>query len=156
MTVANASIYYTQVAKTKGTEIIKVLDATAKDTDRATISEGEKYKFIVMSVADGTNANTNSLSGLTDELELKSGVAVENISEINTKIYPNPATDMIIVELPNAGIYQAEIYNVAGKLLLSNTIEQKSEIKLSDLSSGIYLLKITGENFTVNKKFTKK
>ena len=55
-------------------------------------------------------------------------------------IYPNPATDIINfkTELP----IEAEIYNLNGKKLLVKAIEGKESIHISQLKSGIYLVKM--------------
>lgn len=58
---ANAVTNYTTAPCKNGTSTIK-LDASAKDSDGEAIKNGD-YKVYVLSVANGSNANVNSLSG---------------------------------------------------------------------------------------------
>ena len=54
---------YTNVTKT-GLDITTTLTSSAKDTDGAAIVNGTAYDVYVLAVADGTNANLNSLSSI--------------------------------------------------------------------------------------------
>ena len=69
-------------------------------------------------------------------------------------IYPNPAEDRIFIE----GLskiepdYQIQILDIAGRLVLST--EDQTEIDVSKLRSGVYFIKIIGED-EVTKKFIK-
>ncbi len=74
------------------------------------------------------------------------------ISETNTtgtSIFPNPASDKIqitsSVSLDNSTV---EIYSITGKLVSKTSLNDKNEINISNLSNGIYLIKINSE--TVN------
>jgi hypothetical protein len=57
------------------------------------------------------------------------------------KIYPNPASDFLNIELPDNENYNFEIYDVNGQLILSDTKASK-RINLPELSQGIYMLKV--------------
>ena len=79
---------------------------------------------------------------LTAEYELKSGVEDFGISEFT--ISPNPASDILIIngDLINATI---EIYNIFGEKVKSVT--NLNYINISDLSSGVYFIKIDSKNY---------
>jgi len=67
-------------------------------------------------------------------------------------IYPNPANEMITVSGINK-LKRIEIYDISGKLLMSET---KTHIVISNLPKGIYVLKIIDTNdFMVTKKLIK-
>lgn len=75
------------------------------------------------------------------KMESCSNLGVENILVNTFKIYPNSTKDIINIET-TAEITKVEIYNTLGQLV--NTIsENKKQIDLSALNSGIYLLTIT-------------
>lgn len=59
----------------------------------------------------------------------------------NIKIYPNPVKDNLYIEnVENSNIY---IYNTLGKLVKKvQDISETTEINVSDLSNGIYVVKI--------------
>lgn len=66
------------------------------------------------------------------------------------KLYPNPAKDLIILEVESSG--SVEFYNSLGQLVLNTKLEaDKNEIKLN-LSSGTYFLKINSKNSTSLEK----
>lgn len=82
----------------------------------------------------------------------------ENNEIRNIKTYPNPTTDKITIELDKSiknGLIS--IYNQQGQLVNNQIIESlKIEINVSDLNSGLYFVKIDGENVSTLKSFTKK
>lgn len=61
-------------------------------------------------------------------------------SENPITVYPNPANDMINIESYEG---EVEIYNLYGQLLKSTTVEMDESIDISDLPSGMLMLKLT-------------
>jgi hypothetical protein len=71
-------------------------------------------------------------------------------------IYPNPASDFIIVELSGASAAKVEILNLAGNRVLSKEIISAGKIDITTLSQGLYLLKINiGGKFYTKKIMVK-
>jgi hypothetical protein len=68
------------------------------------------------------------------------------------KIYPNPFSDYIRVETSIKGL-SVKIYDLFGHGIFSQGIINKQAIDLSDINSGIYILKIKDRNNTI---FTKR
>ncbi|MEC9209748.1 MAG: T9SS type A sorting domain-containing protein [Bacteroidota bacterium] len=68
------------------------------------------------------------------------------ISELDlvTKVYPNPTSDFVIVELENDNTGEILIYDINGKLMLSDKLnnERKKQFDFSKFSQGNYLLHI--------------
>lgn len=73
---------------------------------------------------------------------------------LDTKIYPNPATDMLNVEVNDADFSSAKVFTLEGKLVItSNT----SSISVSELNPGMYILEVIGSNGGSSKStFVKK
>ncbi|MEW4925215.1 spondin domain-containing protein [Algibacter sp. 2305UL17-15] len=67
----------------------------------------------------------------------------------NIKIFPNPVQDKLAVSnLKNSNIESLEIYSILGKLtksILVNKGINNLEVNVSDLNSGMYLLKLVNE-----------
>jgi PKD repeat protein len=61
------------------------------------------------------------------------------------KIYPNPANDIITIgNEGNPDVYQVEIISISGRLLKSQSLlSGNNTFEISDLPSGLYLVKIT-------------
>ena len=75
-----------------------------------------------------------------------------NKDELN--IFPNPATDIIYIEHTNNKAIKANLFDVTGKQV--NTVtkckNQKTEIDITGIQKGVYILKITINGNSFNKK----
>jgi glucose/arabinose dehydrogenase len=60
-------------------------------------------------------------------------------------LYPNPAKDIVTISNKNGSLFQSiAIMDVAGKLVLSETANtSEKQITISNLQSGLYVLKVT-------------
>lgn len=71
-------------------------------------------------------------------------------------VYPNPATDHITVSAPveveTDAVFQ--ILNLAGQIVWSESgmFQNEHTLSLPDLTAGVYVLRVTGGNFILNKK----
>ena len=86
------------------------------------------------------------------QIIVKSTGNAEN-GKVNQSIrfYPNPVTDKLTIQSANESIQIISIYDVNGKLLIQTEAHGlQQELELSELNSGIYILKVkTGkETFT--------
>jgi len=73
------------------------------------------------------------------------------------RIYPNPASTEVMVELPEfSGVTSIEVRDLTGKLLLSkNAISMEKEIiNVSQLRKGMYIMVARQGNATYNQKLT--
>jgi len=72
------------------------------------------------------------------------------------KLFPNPLTSgnsiKVVFGLPITA--KLSIYNVTGKLVLSNLVnnQDSKEINTSDLANGIYMLKISTDHTSTTRK----
>ena len=83
------------------------------------------------------------------EYQITTGMQTETKS--NQLIYPNPATHSIYV---NADVCASviNIYNLSGVLELTQQIDGKSEIDISGLNQGVYVLKVNDKVIKLIKK----
>ena len=80
-----------------------------------------------------------------------------DIGTVDVLMYPNPATADVSIECGNGAIQLVSIYDVTGKLMQSVLASSSGEaISVSDLSSGIYFVKIFTEKGSSTKKLIKK
>ncbi|MAO10855.1 MAG: hypothetical protein CMC07_08225 [Flavobacteriaceae bacterium] len=81
-------------------------------------------------------------------------LAIEENEANLFNIYPNPTSGLLDIK-SNTPISEIIVYNNIGQLLY--TFEEKNQVDISDLSEGIYFLKITNEKGnTKTKKVVKK
>ena len=75
-------------------------------------------------------------------------VSVNQIDEDAIKVYPNPAHDVVVVELPADGQGTIRIYSVHGQQITGTKIAgQQTSIDVSQLPKGIYLIDIQVDDF---------
>lgn len=95
------------------------------------IPDGSQYYWVVVT---DTNGCTNYSSS-------RNPLAVTNVNTSEISVFPNPATTKIFIKSPVA--VRADVTSVTGKLLL--TKEHVSELDISVLPQGIYLVSLTDE-----------
>ncbi|MBK9398790.1 MAG: T9SS type A sorting domain-containing protein [Saprospiraceae bacterium] len=72
------------------------------------------------------------------------------------KCFPNPTTGKVSLSgLPLNETYNIRIYSIDGRLIVSNKERNPSEIDLSHMNAGIYLIQITGEKANTTLKLIK-
>ncbi|MGA9212427.1 T9SS type A sorting domain-containing protein [Kaistella sp.] len=70
-----------------------------------------------------------------------------------TTLYPNPTSDILNIETQQ-NISKIEIFDMTGKLLKTTNGKDK-KVSVSQLTKGMYLIKLYTENGVVNSKFIK-
>jgi hypothetical protein len=96
--------------------------------------------------------NANGCASITQvEAACALGTVENQLSEV--KIYPNPSTGTIEI----SGLHEGnlEIFDSQGRIVKHFKVEENS-YSISELSSGIYLVKITSEKASVIKQLIKK
>ena len=90
------------------------------------------------------------------------GLLLTNSKEIAPSealnIYPNPLQDHLTIELGKqlSGKNSIAIIDAAGRMLLQQEwIEQATTIDLQHLMSGVYILRMDTDNYTISKKLIK-
>jgi hypothetical protein len=75
------------------------------------------------------------------------GIDEENISSI--KIYPNPASNFIHIELENTNTALVSIFDTRGKQVLSTS---KNKMDVSQLNPGLYIVEVYQDNNSFQSK----
>jgi hypothetical protein len=72
------------------------------------------------------------------------------------KVYPNPATSVLTIELPETyDLHNAQfsIIEISGKIvLISEAVEHTSQIDIKTIKSGLYLLKIQNDKTLITRR----
>jgi hypothetical protein len=105
-----------------------------------TSSENRTAILILSSVETETDTINVTQSGKT--------TGILPTSYNNTEvIYPNPASEFINISIETMPHSRLTVYNLQGKQVLETALEQKSQIDISHLNSGVYLYRLfTGED----------
>lgn len=100
--------------------------------------------------------SAEEIGKLFSDLNTDSSTIVDG-NDIKINVYPVPANDVLKYNIhtpDDLGISKISLYNVFGKLVFRNDFlpSSEGEIAVSELSSGVYLLKVTNGNALATKK----
>lgn len=114
-------------------------DNTLTITVPANMADGNHYLHLRVLDADGNwSLYSRALFNVDGSL------SVENIGAANFQVFPNPTTTILHVNFAIEIESHVELYDTNGKKVLSKPMnELQNTLNISDLSSGIYLLKVT-------------
>lgn len=104
--------------------------------------------------------NNNNTAVIDQSNQVLSSAQISKTKTINTKLYPNPTTGKITLEiasnLEQHNVEKITIYTVTGLIVQDVTIEdatqQKFEIDLHAQSSGVYFIKLLVDNEVITKQ----
>lgn len=88
--------------------------------------------------------NGTSFSQYVSEIykyNLDSALSIHELTNSTIRIYPNPATDVINIDVPTNLKYHTNIYDLNGRLISSS--KNKSVIEIQTLPLGVYLIEIS-------------
>ncbi len=86
--------------------------------------------------------------------EITAAAKISKIIPEQIKIYPNPARNSIFIESLKNG--KMEVLNLQGQLVLSGALSQTTtEVNVTDLSKGVYFIKVTADKEVSIKKIMK-
>jgi hypothetical protein len=83
------------------------------------------------------------------------GIQTHSFKKDRPKVYPNPATEKVFIETGLGQETNVEILNFQGTILKSAKITQSGHIDISTLAPGIYIYRITGNNYNETGKLIK-
>jgi M6 family metalloprotease-like protein len=72
------------------------------------------------------------------------------------KIYPNPANNQLYIQAHTNDLLEIQVFTLNGQLLLTELATTNHKIDVSNLSSGVYLIRIDSAKKTEILKFTKR
>ncbi len=88
-----------------------------------------------------------------DNIELyeTSTLSTNDVFASNLKIYPNPAKTSLTVQ-SSREINSVELYNIVGLRVFASKELVNDAIDVSEMASGVYLLKVNADNASVTKR----
>ncbi|GEM_PF-877129 len=142
LTTAMANNEFTTVTP-MNQNITLVLDATFRDTDGDLITKDEPYRARVVSVADGTNAQLNSISNISNEITLDDPLSVDSPEDVNMSVFFTGETIRIT---SGDRLTAVEVFDLTGASVISvQANANRLDITTAELSSGIYMVHATSE-----------
>lgn len=123
------------------------------DWTAPTFDVGTPITFYVASIAGLGNGTTDTQMVLTTKL-VGGVLGINDAQLLNFTMYPNPSEDMISFQLPSdTNKAQVTIFDYLGKSLLKQNISTLNKnLDVSNLSSGIYFVRIQTDSKVGTKK----
>ena len=80
---------------------------------------------------------------------------LETTSENPLKLYPNPSTEFINININNASNVSVKVFGMDGRLIMTKQLETSRPLNISALSKGMYLIQVENEGQKYKAKFLK-
>ena len=90
-----------------------------------------------------------------EEFSVSIASGIQSETKKDFAIYPNPATDKLVVEVPNQNVTKIQIFNITGALVLESELSANNIVDVSILMSGVYVVKLFTESDFYYSKFNK-
>ena len=133
--------------------------------DAATFEDGEHGWLVVYHQAEGIPGCAGYRYFIIDEddnqldsvdVEFCSAVNVEKEDKLILSVFPNPAAELINIEISNALQLNAsfQLYNIVGEVVVSKKVtEGLNKVAISNLPNGVYFYSIlSNQNILETKK----
>lgn len=158
--VPGADYYYVKINYLNGTASIE--DTLTADTSFSVskiLINNTSYKITVVPVSSvNVCMNTQTVQNVVYSNGTALGVS-DLSAEVKLSVYPNPASHEVTLEFGEipAGFCNIELVNISGQKVFTtseklNYGRNKISVPTSNLPSGIYMLRATGEGFSKMEK----
>jgi hypothetical protein len=122
-----------------------------------TYASAGTYSICVF-VSDSNRCSTtycqdDSVSGYINVIQPQT-TGINQRADINNQatIYPNPTSTNFVIETTSTDKQTLQVFDVNGKLVLTQTINSKTNIDASNLPEGVYNLSLQNANGVTNKR----
>jgi hypothetical protein len=115
------------------------------------VTSSEQILYIRITATDRFGLTATS----TYKLQVKSPVSVEDVENSEMSVYPNPATNVLSINLKTARNYTLDMRTVLGQEIYRNAFENSKSnvIDLHGIAAGVYFLTLTfDDNSTLVRK----
>ncbi|MBN2891357.1 MAG: Ig-like domain-containing protein [Bacteroidales bacterium] len=126
---------------------------------RITITPDNDFDYETGITVDFTGSNIINYGhvGMSDEsitfTTEKAPIKITEVAKSIVSVYPNPASDKIVIDCIAGSVIK--IIDLNGKVVFENNSTQKSNtIDVSNLTQGVYLINISGDNYNETQKIT--
>lgn len=131
--------------------------ANGNNTSLGIFDASNNPNLTCIQVDDVTYSTTN-WTNIDAEASFSKGCGTAGISESKKElvnIYPNPVQNELFVQLEEGQITQLDILDLSGKVIKTITSSNAKSIDVSNLTQGVYMLKVYTETGVSPNRFVK-
>jgi len=129
---------------------------TWKYVDLSSLGDVDTYEFDLSSSDTGAFGMNTPAYFCIDNFSFNTTTAVHNVAAPVAKVYPNPATNMLYVDLSDNSVQQVSVMSVSGSTINTYAVTGKQlAINTASLPSGMYFLQLSGNNKNATVRFVK-
>lgn len=114
---------------------------------------------IIFRIVFHSDEAENKLGVNIDNFVINGTLSNQNFALENVMVYPNPSKGIFNISLGNVKPTAIDVYDLTGKIILSKSAFQSSNIEtsidLSNAATGIYFVKISADNQSTVKRIIK-
>lgn len=145
----NEILYYPAVASDGGTYNCEINYTSTTGNPADSLN-----RFFHLNGPDTVNVDLNIAFGNIAVDSVLCLLGVKDVNKLDAKVYPNPATDNLTIEVPNRnGPFSISISNIQGKVIIyEKTNSQVCNLSVGHLPAGVYLLNIANVNATITTR----
>jgi hypothetical protein len=149
-------------------DLVKIAEQASNTTTYTDLDHSGKIDFYQIEIINPFPCSVNSSSskkyaGTSNYESTKSNIVSSEeltslalIEKSNFEIYPNPANNVLYVKTNGGNEIKISILSTDGKVIESNRYQNENiEIDISDLNTGIYILRFENQEILISKKFVK-
>ena len=107
----------------------------------------DNYMFI----DDGASVPYSFAVSDIRKMQFAEGTGIEEIVTETFKVYPNPVHNELYISSDDFLPHPYQLFSTDGRLLLQGESQEGSPINVSDLPTGLYILKINNSSFKISK-----
>ncbi len=138
---ATAGSDYTEISTTTldwadGNADDKTIEITI--TDDSNIEEPETFELNLVNVQTATLGTSQAIITIEDN----DITNVSNLENNEIMIYPNPSNGIIYIKNNNSQLMDIKIYDINGRIIFTDKIQQFNQIDITNFQKGSYLIKV--------------
>lgn len=143
--------------------MLALVPATAQTTVKLTFQNAATQEIDVntygkiyfsnnyMYIDDGTAIPYSFAVSNIRKMEFEEVAGVQDFTTGTFKVYPNPAHNELYISGNEFGPYRYFLYSTDGRLLRQGEVQDGDPINISDIPSGLYILKINNKSLKISK-----
>jgi hypothetical protein len=112
------------------------------------ITDDNSVSFLICEAVVDLNDN---IDNWTLQIPVPPSYIADN-KEDRFKVFPNPTTDFITIELLNNNKVSVQLSDVFGKVIMKSSLQNTTQLNISSYAAGIYYLTLKSEEQSVTKK----